>query len=231
MALIYTDSVTAKPDPTETLSASHMLRLWLSQNPADCYFSRRSKAHLANRCNPPGEVMRRSLLAVALFGFLASAASANAASLNIVALGASNTAGMGKGKHPGGVPRSQAFPAQLEALLRAKGIDAHVRNAGLAGDTTGGMLRRMDAAVPDGTQVVILQTGGNDAREGGDTAGNTAQITSKLEARGIKVIMLDRPSAYAPASTRDPDGEHYNAQGHAAIAAGLLPQVMAAGAK
>jgi len=170
---------------------------------------------------------------VALLGFLASALSADAASLNIVALGASNTAGMGKGNHPGGVPRSQAFPAQLEALLRAKGIDAHVRNAGIAGDTTGGMLRRMDAAVPNGTQIVILQTGGNDARKGagGDAGANTAQMTSELQARGIKVILLDRPSAYAPASTRDPDGEHYNAQGHAAIAAGLLPQVLAAGAK
>ena len=175
--------------------------------------------------------MRARLLAAALLGLLASASGANAASLNIVALGASNTAGMGKGNHPGGVPRGQAFPAQLEAMLRAKGIDAHVRNAGIAGDTTAGMLRRMDSAVPNGTRIVILQTGGNDAREGGDASASTAQITSKLEARGIKVILLDRPSAYAPASTRDPDGEHYNAQGHAAIAAGLLPQVMAAAGK
>jgi acyl-CoA thioesterase-1 len=175
--------------------------------------------------------MRGGLLAVALCVFLAGASGASAAALNIVALGASNTAGMGKGNHPGGVPRSQAFPAQLEAMLREKGIDAHVRNAGIAGDTTGGMLRRMDSAVPNGTRIVILQTGGNDAREGGDAAASTAQITSKLEARGIKVILLDRPSAYAPASTHDPDGEHYTAQGHAAIAAGLLPQVIAAAGK
>ena len=38
-------------------------------------------------------------------------------------------------------------------------------------------------------------------------------------------------STYAPSSTRDPDGEHYNVQGHAAVAAGLLPQVIAAAAK
>jgi acyl-CoA thioesterase-1 len=97
----------------------------------------------------------------------------------------------------------------------------------------GGMLRRMDSAVPNGTQMVILQTGGNDARKGvgGDTAANTAQITSRLQTRGIKVILLDRLSAFAPSSTRDPDGEHYNAQGHAAIAAGLLPQVIAAAQK
>jgi len=176
--------------------------------------------------------MRKSLLAVAFLGFLASAWSANAASLNIVALGASNTAGRGQGNHPGGVSPNQAFPAQLEAMLRAKGIDAHVRNAGIAGDTTGGMLRRMNSAVPSGTQIVILQPGGNDARRGvgGDTAANVAEMTSKLQARGIKVIRFEM-NAYAPSSTRDPDGEHYNAQGHAAVAAGLLPQVVAAAGK
>lgn len=177
--------------------------------------------------------MRKSLLTVALLGFLASAWGANAAPLNIVALGASNTSGSGQGAHPGGVPRDQAYPAQLEAMLRAKNIDARVRNAGVPGDTTGGMLRRLNSAVPNGTQIVILQTGGNDARQGlgGDVGANTAQMTSKLQARGIKVILLDNLSAYAPASTRDPDGQHYNAQGHAAIAAGLLPQVLAAAGK
>ena len=176
--------------------------------------------------------MRKSLLAVALLGLLASAWSASAAPLNIVALGASNTAGRGQGSHPGGVARDQAYPAQLEALLRAKGIDAHVRNAGIAGDTTGGMLRRIDSAVPNGTQIVILQPGGNDARKGtgGDSGANTAEITSRLQARGIKVILLE-PSSYAPSSTRDPDGEHYNARGHAAVAAGLLPRVLAAAGK
>lgn len=172
--------------------------------------------------------MRKRVLAVALLGYLTSAYGVFAASLNIVALGASNTAGRGIGSHPGGVSRNQAYPAQLEAMLRAKGIAAHVRNAGVPGDTTGGMLRRMNAAVPNGTQIVILQTGGNDARQGvgGDVAANVAEITGRLQARGIKVILLERLNA--PADTRDPDGQHYNAQGHAAIAAGLLPQVMAA---
>ena len=174
--------------------------------------------------------MRKLLIALVLLGPMLAAWNAQAASVTIVALGASNTYGKGKGSHPGGVPQSQAYPAQLQALLKAKGIDARVINAGIPGDTTGGMLARLGSAVPNGTQVVILQTGGNDARRGvgGEAAGNTAQITSKLQARGIKVIMLDRLGAYAPASTRDPDGQHYNAQGHAAIAAGLLPKVMAA---
>jgi acyl-CoA thioesterase I len=170
------------------------------------------------------------VVAVLLLGFVASAWSAGAAALNIVALGASNTAGRGQGSHPGGVSRSEAYPAQLEAMLRAKGYDAHVSNAGVAGDTTARMLHRMDAAVPGGTQIVILQTGGNDARQGlgGAAAANVARMTSELRARGIKVILLDKLSAYAPDSTRDPDGEHYNKQGHAAIAAALLPRVIAA---
>jgi acyl-CoA thioesterase-1 len=179
--------------------------------------------------------MSRGFIVVATLALavLANTFTASAASLNIVALGASNTAGRGIGAHPGGVSRSQAYPAQLEALLRAKGYDAHVSNAGIPGDTTGGMLRRMNGAVPKGTQIVILQVGGNDARQGveGDTAANVAKMTSELEARGIKVVLLDKLGAFAPESTRDPDGQHYNAKGHAAIAAGLLPQVIAAGEK
>jgi len=174
--------------------------------------------------------MRKFLIALVLLVPVLAVGRAQAASVTIVALGASNTYGKGKGAHPGGVAQSQAYPAQLQSLLKAKGIDARVINAGIAGDTTGGMLARLNSAVPNGTQIVILQTGGNDARRGlgGEAAGNTANITSRLQARGIKVIMLDRLGAYAPANTRDPDGQHYNAQGHAAIAAGLLPKAMAA---
>src|ERR1700722_13988262 len=73
----------------------------------------------------------------------------------IVALGASNTAGKG-------VSSSEAYPAQLEAILRARGLSVTVVNAGISGDTTEGMLGRLDQAVPDGTSAVILQPGGND---------------------------------------------------------------------
>ena len=92
---------------------------------------------------------------------------AAAASINIVVLGASNTYGKG-------VARNAALPAQLQAMLRAKGYDVRVGNAGINGDTTAGMLRRLNAAVPAGTRLVILQPGNNDVRKGvgGDRAGN-----------------------------------------------------------
>jgi acyl-CoA thioesterase I len=72
--------------------------------------------------------------AVALCGFLSAAAQAQ-----VVALGASNTAGKG-------VAPQESYPAQLEAMLRAKGYSGHVVNAGLNGDTTAGMLARLDSA-------------------------------------------------------------------------------------
>src|SRR5215469_7693417 len=88
---------------------------------------------------------------------LLTAAESAAAPLHIVAIGASNTTGLGVGEQ-------NAYPALLQGLLRKKGIDAVVTNAGLNGDVTAGMLRRIDDAVPNGTDIVILQPGANDLR-------------------------------------------------------------------
>ena len=58
------------------------------------------------------------------------------ASAQIVAIGASNVAGRG-------VSSSDAWPAQLESMLAAKGRNVHVTNAGISGDTNAGMLARL----------------------------------------------------------------------------------------
>jgi len=93
----------------------------------------------------------------------ASLALTGFASAQIVALGASNVAGYG-------VSSTEAWPAQLESMLRAKGSSAHVANAGISGNTTGQVLARLSSAVPDGTRVVILAIGSfNDLRTGGNT--------------------------------------------------------------
>jgi len=99
----------------------------------------------------------------------------------VVALGASNTFGKG-------VSRSQAYPAQLEALLRTKGLNARVINAGINGDATGGMLARLDLVVPKGASVVILQPGGNDRRK--FAPDKTSEIQARLATMGIKVVLL-----------------------------------------
>src|SRR5271163_2730324 len=65
-------------------------------------------------------------LIIAALMILLAAGSACAASITIVALGASNTYGRG-------VARSQAYPAQLEAMLQASGSQVRVVSAGVNG--------------------------------------------------------------------------------------------------
>lgn len=154
---------------------------------------------------------------------IAAPAPAVAAEINIVALGASNTYGKG-------VARGADYPAQLQAMLRAQGYDARVANAGINGDTTAGMARRLDAAVPARTRLVILQPGGNDRRKGSsaERGDNIAAIVGRLNTRGIKVIMLDNVLRGMAAQLRQPDGTHLTPEGYRALAAQVLPQVTAA---
>ena len=135
----------------------------------------------------------------------------------IVALGASNTYGKG-------VARNQAYPAQLEAILRAKGANVRVVNAGINGDTTESMLARLDRAVPNGTSAVILQPGGNDRRK--LRPDRTAEIQSHLSARGIPVIML--ANGMLRGLPHQPDGQHLTPEGYHMLAESLASQVSGA---
>jgi acyl-CoA thioesterase-1 len=139
----------------------------------------------------------------------------DAVSAQIVALGASNTAGKGVGS-------SDAFPAQVEVILRAQGRPMSVSNAGINGDTTAGMLSRLSRSVPDGTKYVILQFGGNDARGGKSPAErktNIASINQQLKARGIKIIHADGFVRTALQSgMRQADGIHLTVEGHRRVA-------------
>ena len=176
------------------------------------------------------------LLVLSTFLF---AGSAYAQSTRIVALGDSNTAGFG-------VARQEAFPAQLEALLRTTGYDAQVLNAGISGDTTSGMLARLDSAAPPGTQIVIVQGGYNDLQRGSSPAAimaNVEAILSRLRARQIRAVLCgfyDQPwdviarrygAVFVPAGAcydanyRGFDGLHMNAAGHQVVATRLLPVV------
>lgn len=173
---------------------------------------------------------RAILMAVIALGIGWAAPEAYAQSLHVVALGASNTSGKGRGATNMGVPRSQAYPAQLQRLLRTRGYNVRVTNAGIVGDTTAGMLARLDRAAPAGTNVVILQPGGNDARRGhspASRAANIAEIQRRLAWRRIAFIVLERFGA-GIGQYRLADGQHFSAEGHAAVAARLLPQVISA---
>ena len=104
-----------------------------------------------------------------------------------------------------------------------------VINAGVSGDTTGGMLARLSSAVPSGTRIVILQIAGNDAMKGmssADAQANRAEIRKQLHARGIRTIEADGYVLSALRSgLRQADGVHMTAEGHRRVAVQLAAQI------
>jgi acyl-CoA thioesterase I len=124
-------------------------------------------------------------LAVAMTAVAWGAERNGSATLHIVALGDSLTAGFE-------LPPSSAFPVQLERALRARGHNVSIANAGVSGDTTSGGLQRIDWAVPDDTDAVILELGANDALRGiapEEAQSNLDAMLSRLSQRGIPVLL------------------------------------------
>lgn len=157
----------------------------------------------------------RLVVFLAAIGILFQLGVAHAAT--VIALGASNTAGKG-------VSSGQAYPAQLEAMLRARGLDVNVINAGVSGDTTGGMMSRLEGTVPKGTRVVILQPGGNDLRKG--ARNYTPELQSRLRAMGARVVML--PNEMFRGKPHQPDGVHLTPEGYRMLAQQLVGPVASA---
>jgi acyl-CoA thioesterase-1 len=102
----------------------------------------------------------------------------------------------------------ESFPAQLERLLKAKGLAVEVVNAGVSGDTSAGGLSRLDWSVPQGTDAVIVELGANDMLRGIEpklTRASLEQIIGRLRARGIEVLlcgMLASPNLGRDYATR-----------------------------
>lgn len=127
----------------------------------------------------------------ALFFALTPSAEAADNIVKIVALGDSLTAGYG-------LPGNDTFPAQLERALKAKGHNVEIQNAGVSGDTASGGLSRLDWAVPEGTDAVILELGANDMLRGVDpkvTREALEQIIQKLKSRNIEVLLCGMQAA------------------------------------
>lgn len=154
--------------------------------------------------------------------FVAQAVFAPSSHAQIVALGASVVQGYG-------VSSGEAFPSQLEAMLRAKGKTYSISNQGIYGDTTAGVMARLDSAVPQGTRIVILLIGGNDVRKGKTFAEARAgmnEIIARLKARHIRVI--NAAPYYQAARMKGmvlPDGIHLTAAGQHYMASQLLPLI------
>ncbi|MBI1204919.1 MAG: hypothetical protein GC182_20650 [Rhodopseudomonas sp.] len=191
--------------------------------------------------SPPQRIPRlASAAAVLIAVWLGPACPVFAEPIRIVAFGDSATSGWL-------VPRGQDYPAQMQRALRAKGYDVTVKNAGVAGDTARGALRRFDDAIDPGTAICLVEFGTNDRRQGASLKVVEARIATlihALQARGIAVLVIGLGSldlaavarvnhaAYAqwrlpPGRYRARDGAHFNGEGYAILIERMLPQVEA----
>lgn len=126
-------------------------------------------------------------------------ASAQERPIRIVAFGDSLTAGYR-------LPPKNAFPVRLQAALKARGHNVTVANAGVSGDTTAGGLARLDWAVPDDADAVIVELGANDALRGLDPAAaqkNLDAILTRIKAKGADILLtgMRAPRNYGPEYT------------------------------
>lgn len=127
----------------------------------------------------------RAVLCLAILLLAGSRSPATARFPEIVVFGDSLAAGHG-------LPESAGFPAQLEARLKAEGIEVRVVDAGVSGDTTAGGLARLDWSLADKPGLVILELGGNDVLRGIDpkiTRANLDQIITRIQASGAKLLL------------------------------------------
>ncbi len=110
----------------------------------------------------------------------------NDAPLTILALGDSLTEGLG-------VDKDDNYPAQLEDRLQAMGYkNTEVINSGLSGETSTGLVNRLDWVLQTKPDITILTIGANDAIRGIDVATIEANIRTavkRLQDNGSVVIL------------------------------------------
>ncbi|KAI95643.1 GDSL family lipase [Rhodomicrobium udaipurense JA643] len=101
----------------------------------------------------------------------------------ILALGDSLTAGFQ-------LPPDKAFPAQLQAALRAKGHAVRVLNAGVSGDTAADGASRLDWSLSEPADAAIVELGANDMLRGLDPKQTEASLDAILKALSDKRVEL-----------------------------------------
>lgn len=120
----------------------------------------------------------------------------------VLFFGTSLTAGLG-------LAPEQAFPALIEKKAQAEGVPITVVNAGLSGETTAGAVRRIDWVLRTPVDLVVIESGANDALRGLSPEAARANleqviavVKQKQPAAKIALIQIEAPPNLGPAYTR-----------------------------
>jgi len=109
-----------------------------------------------------------------------------AAKVTVLFFGTSLTAGYG-------LDPWQAFPVLVAKKSAAEGLPINAINAGLSGETSAGALRRIDWTLRQPVDIVVLETGGNDALRALDATAlqaNLEGIVARIRAVQPKARIL-----------------------------------------
>ncbi len=129
---------------------------------------------------------RAVLLGISILLGASLAAAVTVAPARILAFGDSLTAGYG-------VPPGEAFPVRLQARLTQDGYPVQIANGGVSGDTSAGGLARLDWALADKPDAVLVEFGANDMLRGIDpkvTYDNLDRMIGRIVQSGAKVLLL-----------------------------------------
>ena len=121
-------------------------------------------------------VLARCLLVVCCLS------SFEALAYEVLAIGTSNT-------NCKNVDRSRSFTAHLQELLRAKGQDATVINAGVDGDKPQWMVNRLPGLINEHTKLVIFEPGPNDRNKSSNIE-YSEKILEYLQTRKMPTIYI-----------------------------------------
>lgn len=114
----------------------------------------------------------------------------------VLFIGTSLTAGYGLDD-----PATQAYPAVVGHLADSAGTPITVSNAGVTGETSAGALARIDWVLRQPADVVVLETGANDALRGLSVRaaeGNLRAIVRRIQAAKPDVPVLLVPMEAPP---------------------------------
>jgi acyl-CoA thioesterase-1 len=102
---------------------------------------------------------------------------------SLLFVGTSLTAGLG-------LDPDSAYPALIQRKIDSAGLPFSVTNAGVSGETTAGLLERLDWILRGTFDVLVLETGANDGLRGIPAASVRANIQAALSR-----IAASRPNA------------------------------------
>lgn len=108
-----------------------------------------------------------------------------------------------------GLDPEEAYPAQLEVLLRAKGRkDIKIVNGGVSGSTTASATQRVKWYLKTKPQIIVLALGANDGLRGlpvKESQRHLKQAIDAVKAAGVKVLLAEMklPKNYGETYRRD----------------------------